>query len=154
MKLFKAIAAMAANRVIGLSGGGLPWHIPDEFKWFKEATLGQTLVMGRKTFETLPGALPGRKTVVVSRTVRELPGVDVVPSLDAVDPEAYPGEVFIAGGAEIYRAAFPRCGEIWLTILKRDAEGDVLFPPFEDQFRRAEILREHPEFTVYRYVRR
>lgn len=146
---FKAIAAMAENRVIG-ADGTIPWHIPDEFKWFKEATMGHTLVMGRKTYASIGRPLPGRKTVVLSRQPQEIPGVTVVDSLDAVPQE---GTVFIAGGAEIYRQALPYCHELFLTIVKRQAEGNVLFPELDPEFRRDEKpLREHADFTVWRYV--
>jgi dihydrofolate reductase len=152
-KPFKAIAAMAENRVIG-AHGTIPWHIPDEFKWFKQATMGQTLVMGRKTWDSIGKPLPGRRMIVVSRQPLTIPGVTVVPSLDEIDPNRFEGDTFIAGGAEIYRQALPRIAEIYLTVVKKSVEGDVLFPEFEDQFERAETLLEHPEFTVYRYSRK
>ncbi len=146
---FKAIAAMSENRVIG-ADGKIPWHIPDEFKWFKEATMGHTLVMGRKTYASIGRPLPGRKTVVLSRQPQEIPGVTVVGSLDQVPTE---GEVFIAGGAEIYRQALPQCAEIYLTVVKRQVEGDVLFPEIGPEFRKDPApVREHSEFTVWRYV--
>ncbi len=151
-KGFIAIAAMSENRVIG-ANGRIPWHIPDEFKWFKQATMGHTLVMGRKTYESIGKPLPGRRTIVLSRQPLEIPGVTVVDSLDKIDPSVSEGEVFIAGGAEIYRQALPFVSEIYLTVVKKKVEGDVLFPNFKAQFEQVEVLREHPEFTVYRYQR-
>ena len=145
---FKAIAAMSENRVIG-ADGKIPWHIPDEFKWFREATMGHILVMGRKTYASIGRPLPGRKTVVLSRQPLEIPGVTVVGSLDAVPRE---GTVFIAGGAEIYRQALPYCAEIFLTVVKRKVEGDTFFPEIGPEFRKDPVpVREHVEFTVWRY---
>ena len=151
-KGFIAIAAMSENRVIGAQGK-IPWHIPDEFKWFKQATMGHVLVMGRKTYESIGRPLPGRRTIVLSRQLLEIPGVTVVDSLEKIDPAASEGEVFIAGGAEVYRQALPLVTEIYLKVVMKQVEGDVLFPVFEEQFEQVEVLREHSEFTVYRYRR-
>src|SRR5688572_18874869 len=74
MKHLKAIAAMSLNRVIG-NGNKIPWHLPDDFKWFKQMTTGHTIVMGRKTFESIGRALPNRKTIVISRSGFTNPGV-------------------------------------------------------------------------------
>lgn len=149
-KGFIAIAAMSENGVIG-AGGKIPWHIPDEFKWFKQTTMGHTLVMGRKTFDSIGRPLPGRRTIVLSRSPLTIPGVTVVPSLDQLDPAQIEGPVFIAGGAEIYRQALPRISEIYLTVVKKTVEGDTFFPKIDEFFERAETLLDHPEFTVYRY---
>lgn len=151
MKMFKAIAAVSENGVIG-SGGAIPWHIPDEFKWFKQATMGHTLVMGRKTYESIGRPLPGRVTYVLSRRGTSIPGVENITRLDEI--KAPQGDIFIAGGAEIYRLALPRISEIYLTRVKKTVAGDVRFPEFEGEFEKVEALLEHPEFTVYRYVRK
>lgn len=151
-----AIAAMAPNRVIG-ADGRMPWHIPDEFRWFKEATLGHAVLMGRKTFESIGRPLPGRLNLVASRRVLPIAPQDVVqvPDLDAFDPDSVPASrVFVAGGAEVYAALLPRCSELWLTCVHRNAEGDALFPAFEALFCESETLREHPEFRVKRWLRR
>src|SRR5271154_3909195 len=76
MPIFHAIAAMSENRVIG-NQGKIPWHIPEDFRWFKHKTMGGTLIMGRKTFESIGKPLPGRKTVVLTRQPMEVPGVKV-----------------------------------------------------------------------------
>jgi dihydrofolate reductase len=154
VKVFTAIAAMSLNRVIG-NGNKIPWHLPEDFKWFKQITMGQVLVMGRKTFESIGKPLPGRETIVLTRGKWSHLGVKTAPSLDQL-PLA-PGDgriVFIAGGAEIYRQALPLCGELLLTQVKRAVEGDVFFPPFEEQFELVETVRETPEFDILRYRRR
>jgi len=154
MPVFKAIAAMARNRVIG-RGGTIPWRIPDELRWFKRATTGHTVLMGRKTFESLGRPLPNRRNVVVTRGPAP-EGVETVGSLDSLDPAALAGpgrDVFVIGGAEIYAQLLPRCEELLLTVLPFDAEGDARFPEFEPLFEFRECVLEHPEFEVRRYVR-
>ena len=151
-----AIAAVARNGVIG-NRGQMPWHLPDEFKWFKRATLGHAVLMGRKTFASLGKPLPGRLNLVVTRDADAIfpPGVEVVRDLDEFNPDAVAADrVFVAGGAEIYARLLPRCAELWLTQLSFDAEGDTFFPEFESLFAPAEILLENPEFSVRRHVRK
>ena len=149
---WKAIAAMAENRVIGV-GAKLPWHLPEDFKWFKQSTMGGTLVMGRKTFESIGRPLPGRLTVVLSRSGFSDPRVRVVVDLAGLANSILPTPVFIAGGAQVYEQALPRCSELLLTRVKRTVAGDAFFPPFEHLFEFAEVIRDTPEFTIERWVR-
>jgi dihydrofolate reductase len=152
-KGFKAIAAMAENRVIG-GDGRIPWHLPEDFRWFKQTTLGHTLVMGRKTFESIGRPLPGRQTVVLSRSGFSYPGVRTVVDLRALDPATEPGELFICGGAAVYRLALPFCTDLFLTHVKRVVEGDTRFPPFEDRFELVAALLDRPEFRIVHYRNR
>jgi dihydrofolate reductase len=145
---------MARNRVIG-ERNRIPWHLPADFQWFKRTTLGGILVMGRHTFESIGRPLPGRETLVLSRSVPSLPGVRVLPDLPslcaalALDPRP----VWICGGADIYRQLLPCCSELLLSLIELSPEGDAFFPPFEDEFAdEGEILRE-PGFSVRRYRR-
>src|SRR6476646_8285172 len=101
MKPFKAIAAMSLNRVIG-NGNKIPWHLPEDFRWFKKMTTGQVIVMGRKTFESIGRPLPHRSTVVLSRRSESVaPGVRLISELSQIDPATEPREVFICGGAQV-----------------------------------------------------
>jgi dihydrofolate reductase len=126
------IAALAKNRAIGL-GNGLPWHLPADLKRFKALTTGHTLIMGRKTFETLNGPLPWRTTIVVSRRPGYAPpGVLVAGSLDAALAMAEGDEVFIAGGEEIFRQGLDRADRLHLTRIHRDFPGDTFFPVFDE----------------------
>jgi dihydrofolate reductase len=143
---------MAKHRVIG-RGGQLPWRLPEDLAWFKEATQGGILVMGRKTWESIGRPLPGRETFVLSRTPREIPGVHSFSDLAVLDKLATDKTLWIAGGAEIYRLMLPRCGELLLTRVLREVEGDTFFPAFEDDFRLAETLRETPDFRIERWLR-
>ena len=150
MSPFKAIAAMSENRVIG-RGKEIPWHIPADFKWFKETTMGHVLVMGRRTFESIGKALPGRETMVLTRGDFSHPDVNVIRSLDEVMPSLESRDCFIAGGAQVYEQALPRCSDLFLTLVKREVEGDVFFPEFENYFKKVEVLREESEFRIVHY---
>jgi len=154
---WKAIAALAENRVIG-AGGKIPWHLPEDFKFFREQTTGNTIVMGRKTWESLGRPLPRRRNVVVSRTLatgeNSLPGALVVKSLDEVNNLPPMGDVWIIGGAEIYAQALPHCAEVYLTHVAGKIEGDTFFPAYEDLFVAAETMKETADFKIVRYVRR
>ena len=149
---FRAIAAMSENRVIG-RGASIPWHLPEDFKWFKQRTMGSVLLMGRKTFESIGRPLPGRRTVVLSRSAFQFPGVETRPSLADMDPTREGSDVYISGGGEIYAAALPLCRDLFLTRVKRTVEGDVLFPAFEHWFPSMELVRETPEFDIVHYWR-
>lgn len=156
MRAFKAIAAMSLNRVIG-AGGKLPWHLPDDFKWFKQMTTGQVIVMGRKTFESLGRPLPNRTTMVLTRSTAPIPGVQTVSDLEQIDPThaALAGrEIFICGGAQVYQQALPLCSDLYLTLVKRTVEGDTRFPPFEQDFELVEEIRDTAEFKILHYRRR
>lgn len=153
MNNFTAIAAMSENRVIG-RGSEIPWYLPEDFKWFKQTTLGHVLVMGRKTFESIGRPLPGRETIVLTRSGFSHPGITTAASLDEVEAKVAGCRAFIAGGEEIYRIALERCADLYLTLVKRTVEGDVFFPPFEERFELAEEIRDTPEFKILHYRRR
>jgi dihydrofolate reductase len=153
VKHFIAIAAMSLNRVIGV-GNRIPWHLPEDFKWFRQMTTGHVLVMGRKTFESIGRPLPGRTTIVLSRLAFSHPGVTTVRSLDEVQPWVAGRRVFICGGAQIYEQALPLCSDLYLTLVNRVVEGDAFFPPFEDRFELVEVVLERPEFSIRHYRNR
>jgi dihydrofolate reductase len=148
----RAIAAMSRNRVIG-KDGRLPWHIPEDFRWFKKTTLGQTVLMGRKTYESMGRPLPNRRNVVVTRGA-EIPGVEIVRDLAEFRADDYPGDVWVIGGAEIYRQMLPRCESIYLSIIPREVEGDAFFPEFEGEFELVGTVLKGAEFEVLEYRRK
>ena len=150
MKSFQAIAAMSLNRVIG-AGNKIPWHLPEDFKWFKKMTTGHIIVMGRKTFESIGKPLPNRETVVLSRSQFHFPSVRTISELDQIDLAQETREVFICGGAEIYRQALPLCSDLFLTLVKRVVEGDRFFPEFEKQFIAVEEILDCAEFRITHY---
>jgi len=187
MKPLKAIAAMSLNRVIG-AGNKIPWHLPEDFKWFKRLTIGHFVLMGRKTFESLGKPLPNRTNIVVTRRPRRLArdakfapafvgnwrprlgrpyqlafdrltdrdvwlvrNVDkLVAAYQRIRPER---ELFIIGGAEIYRRLLPRCSELFLTQVFREVEGDAEFPHFEEEFELIDVPLKTEEFEVRHFKR-
>jgi dihydrofolate reductase len=152
-KPFKVIAAMALNRVIG-AGNKIPWHLPEDFKWFKKMTTGQVIVMGRKTYESIGRPLPNRTTIVLSRSPANIPGVRVVADLkdlSSLEGELAGREIFICGGAQVYQQALPLCSDLYLTLVKRTVEGDTFFPAFEDKFVLKEEILDHEEFKILHY---
>jgi dihydrofolate reductase len=123
------IAAVAQNGVIG-AYGKLPWRLPEDLKHFKALTLGHPVIMGRRTWESLKGPLPGRENVVVTRKRGyEASGASVAASLEgALALCAGAPVVFVIGGADLYAAALPLADGLVLTEIHRDYEGDVHFP--------------------------
>ncbi len=150
MNHFKAIAAMSENRVIG-QGNRIPWHLPEDFKWFKQTTTGHILVMGRKTFDSIGRPLPNRETIVLSRSHFQHPGVRTVSSLDQINPAAESRQVFICGGAQIYQQALPLCSDLYLTLVKRTMDGDAFMPAFEHLFEWTDEILDRPDFKIIHY---
>jgi len=126
------VAAVAANGVIG-ARGGLPWHLPEDLKHFKALTYGHPVIMGRRTWESLGRALPGRQNIVVTRSrALEAPGASVAASLEAA--LALCSRVplaFVIGGGELYAASLRYADVLVLTEIQRDFEGDARFPPLD-----------------------
>jgi dihydrofolate reductase len=125
------IVAMAKNRVIG-ANGAIPWHLPEELKRFKRLTLGHHIIMGRKTWESIGRALPGRTSVIVTRQRGySAPGATVVHSLDeAIAACGADDEIFVIGGSELYAQALPRAARLYLTTVDADVPGDALMPAY------------------------
>lgn len=127
------IAALAKNRVIG-KDNDMPWHIPEDLRFFKRSTLGKPMIMGRKTFESLPGLLPKRRHIVVSRQADlVLEGAETVSSLEAacaLAAEDNAAEIMVIGGAQLYELALPKASRLYLTYIHESFEGDTFFPEF------------------------
>ncbi len=142
------IAAVADNNVIGRDNQ-LPWHMPADLKWFKALTSGHHLLMGRRTFESIGKALPGRITVVITRSAELAPeGVAIARSLDEAIGKAEAsgdGEIFIGGGAEIFNQAIHRADRMYLTRVHTEPEGDTFFPEFDDVNEWRLVDSEHHE---------
>ena len=118
--------------------------------------MGHSILMGRKTFESIGKPLAGRRNLVITRT-GSFPGVELIRDLQTFDPTLYEAdgkEIFIIGGAKIYGALLDRCETIYVTIVKKEYEGDAYFPEFESQFAISETMRETPEFDIFCYHRR
>ena len=141
---------MANNRVIG-ADNRIPWHLPDDLKMFKRLTMGHHIVMGRKTYESIGRLLPGRTTVIVTRQ-RDyaVAGAIVAHSLhDAINAAARDDEIFVIGGAELFREALPIADRMHLSLVDAQPEGDTWMPEF-DSTEWTEVSRE--EKPGYRYL--
>ncbi len=123
------VVAMAESRVIGRNGD-LPWRLSSDLRRFKELTMGHCLLMGRKTMDSIGKALPGRQTIVLSRSGYQSDApVQVAAGLDQVDALVEPGRrVMVVGGAQIYALAMPRCSEMFITRVQAEVDGDTFFP--------------------------
>ena len=149
---FQAIAAMSLNRVIG-NRNDIPWHLPEDFKWFKKTTMGHVLLMGRKTFNSIGRPLPGRDTVVLTRNPESIIGIPTFNSIEAFEQadEFQKRKVFVCGGAEIYRQTLEKCSDLFLTLVKQKIEGDTFFPDYESLFDTGTILHKTEEFEIIHY---
>ena len=149
-----AVAAMSENRVIG-RGADLPWSLPDEMAQFRAFTLGHAVIMGRRTFAANGGKpLPHRDNLVLSRDPHfEAPGVTAFTEFNAaIDSVRDRCEVFVAGGAEIYRQALPRLDRIYLTTVHAELRGDVFFPVFDEAAWTVTDARYHPADARHDYA--
>lgn len=166
MPLVSLIVAAAANGVIGRDNA-MPWHLPEDLAHFKRLTLGHPVIMGRRTYQSIVASLgkplPGRENIVVTRQRGfAAPGCTVAASLEAALGAARAAdEVFVIGGAEIYRLALPHAERVYLTRIAADFEGDATFPALDPGAWREVARAEHPPaagralgFAFLRYERR
>jgi dihydrofolate reductase len=131
MKKVTIVAAMARNGAIGLDGR-MPWHLPAELGHFKKATWGKPIVMGRKTYESIGKALPGRQNIVVTRSKRfAAQGCDIAHSLKAAIQIAHGEEVMVIGGGQLYRKAMPIADRLIITEVNCEPEADTWFPEWD-----------------------
>ena len=162
----KAIIAMAQNRVIG-KNGTIPWHIPNDFKWFKEFTMGKTLIVGKNTFDTLP-LLKNRECLVLTRPVDDIDAY--ITNQYMVNNNAMTGQMItmedvesysqfrkdyliVAGGAKTYVKLLPYITEFYVTHVNGNYDGDTFMPPFEDLFTHQEVVKEFDRHKVIVYTR-
>jgi dihydrofolate reductase len=136
-----AVVAISENHVIG-KDNKLLWYLPNDLKHFKEITSGHTVIMGRKTYESVGKPLPRRRNIIITRQAISIEGCEVVNSIEAAlalckDEQ----EVFIVGGAEIYRQSLPLTNRIYLTIVHKQFEGDSFFPEIDKTIWK-EVFRE------------
>lgn len=132
--VLSVIVAIADNGVIG-GGNELLWHIPDDLKRFKRITSGHSVIMGRKTFESIGKPLPNRRNIVVTRNLEfYVVGVEVASSLaTALEMTKNEAEVFVIGGGEIYRQALPMASKLYITRVHAEYKGDTYFPEIDPQ---------------------
>ena len=149
------VVAVAKNGVIG-KNGKLPWHFPADLKYFKNLTTGHTVIMGRKTFDSIGKALPNRENIVISRSPRcDTAVVKFAESVNQALQRAEDREIFIIGGASIYRETARWIDGVYLTRIHQDYEGDAFYPGVPEEFREVsrEGLQENPLIEVIFYRR-
>ena len=173
--ILSAVAAMAQNRVIGVDNK-LPWHLPEDLKFFKDKTKGKMMILGRKTFDSLPGALPNRFHIIVTRNTDYYPPLtekfteqdfavcfsfeealkladELLDKNHPLHRESFGEEVIVAGGGEIYQQSLPYLNRLYLTVIEKEFPGDAKFPAFGPEFVLTEkIDRDQPmEFSFRTY---
>lgn len=155
---FSLIAAVAKNNCIGVNNK-IPWNIPEDFQYFKKTTLGKTVLMGEKTFESilsyLGKPLPGRKTVVLSKNPNySVPaGVRLFTSLDEAWKKLKDEDIFICGGASIYNQTINRVDTLYITWIEQEPEGDVFFPKIDPAIWKETWREDHPGFSFVKYTK-
>ena len=153
--MINIIVAMDKNRVIG-KNNQLPWHISDELKNFKKFTTGNTILMGRKTFESIGRPLPNRNNVVISTSLQPTEGIDVCKNIEEgiTNAKSYGKDIFIIGGAQIYKQMLPLVEKMYISYIKKEHDGDVFFPEFDENEWQIESRQDFPEFELVIYVRK
>ncbi len=138
------VLARARNGVIG-ANGTLPWHLPMDLRHFKALTQGRPMIMGRKTFDSLPGLLPGRRHIVLTRDAEWAEdGAEVVHSIDEAIAAANAPHVAVIGGAEIFTLFLPHADRIELTEVHCNFDGDTMLPPFDPAIWQESARTDHP----------
>ena len=154
------IVAHAANRVIGFDGN-LPWRISDDLKRFRAITMGHTVIMGRKTYESIGHALPGRQNIVMTRKKKYAAkkNIELAGSLNTAIKKSVRSDVFIIGGGEIYKQALPIADRLFITLIDDEFKGDAYFPEISDgnwesTFDESHITDDGLGYCFLDYVRR
>lgn len=147
------LAAVGANLAIGREGK-MPWHLPQDLAHFKATTMGHVMVMGRKTYESIGRALPGRRTIVITHQQGwHAPSVEVAHSLPEALALAGPADVFVIGGSDVYQQAMPFADEMLLTEVEQSPEADAFFPAFSAEDWRESSREAHDGFAFVTYER-
>jgi dihydrofolate reductase len=163
MTILSMIVATADNNIIG-KDNGMPWHLPADLAYFKKVTLGKPIIMGRKTFESIGRALPGRRNIVISRDEHYSPqgkgaeGIDTVTSVDQAlalvngsNGDEAVDEIMVIGGGAIYAHCLPKADRLYVTHIKAVINGDTQFPHYEgDNWKQVSSeLREADEKNIH-----
>jgi dihydrofolate reductase len=153
--VISVIVAMARNRVIG-ANNRIPWRLPSEQQLFKRLTMGHHMVMGRKTYESIGRVLPGRTTVIITRQPGyHAPGALIAHSLkDAINAAARDDEIFVIGGAELFREALPIADRLHLTLVDAEPPGDIVMPPIDMKEWQETAHEDHPADAAHAYAYR
>ena len=149
------VVAVSKNGIIG-KDGKLPWHFSSDMKFFKSLTTGHTVIMGRKTFDSIGKALPDRENIVISRRSHiPVPGAEFVTGIGQALKKAQKGDTFIIGGASIYQATLGAVDGVYLTLIDQEFAGDASYPGVPEGFKEVSrtLLQEDPKIEVMLYRR-
>ncbi|HLR42474.1 MAG TPA: dihydrofolate reductase [Pseudogracilibacillus sp.] len=157
--MLSLIVAMDKNNVIG-KDNDMPWHLPNDLKHFKETTLGHTMIMGRKTFDSIGRVLPGRKTVVLTRSEQTFPEeVDVIHSIEEIQTLQKANEedeLFVIGGGELFKEMLPHADKLYVTVIDEAFDGDVYFPEIDpriwDEVSKEKGLKDEKNIYDYYFI--
>lgn len=152
--MISIIAAMTKNRVIGRNNR-LPWHLSDDLKNFKKLTVGNTVIMGRKTFESIGKPLPDRNNIVISSSMPPAENIIVAKTIEEAlqKAESFNREIFIIGGASVYVQSLPFADRLYLSFIKKDYDGDAYFPEFNMKEWKIENKKDFPDFELVIFAR-
>jgi dihydrofolate reductase len=145
---------MTKSRVIG-KNNQLPWHLSDDLKNFKKLTVGNTVIMGRKTFESIGKPLPDRNNIVISSSMPQTQNVIVAKTIEEAiqKAESFKKEICIIGGASVYAQSLPFADRLYLSFIKKDYDGDVYFPEFDRADWKIENKTDFPDFELVIFAR-
>ncbi|HLQ98518.1 MAG TPA: dihydrofolate reductase [Candidatus Dormibacteraeota bacterium] len=133
--MISLLVAMGKNRVIGFEND-MPWHLPEDLKYFKEKTIDQTIIMGRKTFDSIGRALPNRRNIVLTKKSIDFPdGIEVIRDIENIyqwNKEKPDQEFFVIGGGNLYKQVLPFASRMYITEIDQSFEGDTYFPTFDE----------------------
>lgn len=148
------VVAVSKNGVIG-KDGKLPWHFSSDLRFFKQLTTGHTVIMGRVTFDSIGKPLPNRQNIVVSRQAHSVPGVEFAPSISEALKLVKDKEIFIIGGASIYKETIGLIDAIYLTHINQVFQGDAVYPGIPAEFKEAsrQTLQDDPKIEAILYRR-
>lgn len=157
--MLSLIVAMDKNNVIG-KDNEMPWYLPNDLKHFKETTLGHTMIMGRKTFDSIGRVLPGRKTIVLTRSKQTFPEeVDVIHSIEeihALQKTNEADELFVIGGGELFKEMLPYADKLYVTVIDEAFDGDVYFPEIDpmiwEEISREKGLKDEKNMYDYYFL--
>ncbi len=147
----RIIAAMSLNGVIGLNNN-IPWQIPEELKFFRSMTINSTVLMGRKTFQSIGRLLPNRKNVILTHSELILDDATIIHSIEEIFDLSGTGTIWICGGASIYQILLPACRELYLSIIHKNYHGDTFFPDYKTFFGAEQTIYSGQLFHVEKMI--
>ncbi len=149
------ITAFDKNQLIG-NGNALPWNIPEDLAYFKKLTSGNTIVMGRKTYESIGRPLPNRRNIILSRNISSSPDVEVFNDYQQILQLSVNEPIFVIGGSEIYRLFLPFANALYITYIDDEFQGDTYFPPinFDNWVKYSERLGQANNIRFCHYIRK